>query len=331
MKAVLLVASALALLAACGQGEDPTAKAATGAEAGRPDATFKEPSAQPTYTARKASTETLAARMDCVREAKAALVQAHRGGSTRDYPENALETLQRTFDAGSVVLEIDVSQAADGTLFLMHDDTLDRTTSGTGDYSKMPYAQIAKLTLKTYRDDPTPYHPPKLSGVLAWAKKTGAVLELDKKRQTPLAPILAAIKEADATRNAMVITYTDAQAVEAHKGLPGLYIAATVDDMDHYKRLIGKGVDKTRLLAWTGNTTQNPALWTALAAEGVEVSFGTAGERGKRFDDSFWDDNDGAEYDGLAADGVQIISTDLSDKVNRAMATDDKARQTCGF
>lgn len=54
-------------------------------------------------------------------------VVAHRG-IWRNAPENSLTAIQRAIDAGYDVVEIDIRRSADGGLFLLHDDTLERMT-----------------------------------------------------------------------------------------------------------------------------------------------------------------------------------------------------------
>jgi len=52
-------------------------------------------------------------------------VVAHRG-IWRHAPENSLSAIERAIEAGYDVVEIDVRRSADGGLFLLHDDTLER-------------------------------------------------------------------------------------------------------------------------------------------------------------------------------------------------------------
>ncbi len=61
------------------------------------------------------------------------LISAHRGGPVIAYAENAIRTFQRSVEAGAAIIECDVRQTKDGYLILMHDRSLDRTTTGRGD------------------------------------------------------------------------------------------------------------------------------------------------------------------------------------------------------
>lgn len=58
------------------------------------------------------------------------IVVAHRGFSGMA-PENTLESFRRAIDVGADMFECDVRRAADG-LVVIHDEHLDRTTSGQG-------------------------------------------------------------------------------------------------------------------------------------------------------------------------------------------------------
>lgn len=71
-------------------------------------------------------------------------VIAHRGGGGLA-PENTIEAFRKSADLGADVLELDVHETADGSLVVMHDDKVDRTTNGTGDVSRMALNQVQTL------------------------------------------------------------------------------------------------------------------------------------------------------------------------------------------
>lgn len=59
------------------------------------------------------------------------VIFAHRSGSNI-HPENTTEGFRAAVSEGAVALEMDVQLLADGSLGVMHDDTIDRTTTGSG-------------------------------------------------------------------------------------------------------------------------------------------------------------------------------------------------------
>jgi glycerophosphoryl diester phosphodiesterase len=257
-------------------------------------------------------------------------VIGHRGGPTRDYPENAIETFERTLRAGTTAMEIDIAETRDGALVLMHDDDLERTTTGQGLVSAHSLDEIRQLKLETYTKE-TEFHPPTLDEALAWAVRSNAIVELDKKRSAGFGPIIAAVRAARAENNVFIITYTDEQAIEIHAAAPDLVITATVDGLSHLDRLLSAGVKADRLIAWTGTETPRPDLWTALAGRGIESAFGTLGPRSTSLDGRYWEDDDGSEYNALIAGGLPILVTDLTDKVSRQLAHVRPKAVACGL
>ncbi len=60
------------------------------------------------------------------------LVAAHRG-MHQDYPENSIPAIQEAIDHHLDIVEIDVQITKDGIPILMHDEEIDRTTTGRGE------------------------------------------------------------------------------------------------------------------------------------------------------------------------------------------------------
>lgn len=74
-------------------------------------------------------------------------VAAHRG-EWRDYPENSIPAILKAAEYGAEIIEIDLKRTADGHLVLVHDETVDRTTNGTGKVSALTLAEIKELRLR---------------------------------------------------------------------------------------------------------------------------------------------------------------------------------------
>ncbi len=72
------------------------------------------------------------------------LVIAHRGGAGL-WPENTLYAFKHAVELGVDVLEMDVQSTKDGELVVIHDETVDRTTNGTGRVEELTLAQIQGL------------------------------------------------------------------------------------------------------------------------------------------------------------------------------------------
>ncbi|WP_294194291.1 glycerophosphodiester phosphodiesterase family protein [uncultured Sphingomonas sp.] len=86
------------------------------------------------------------------------VVVAHRGchnpaphhGLMGTVPENSRAALERCVAIGADMMETDVRRSADGTLVILHDATVDRTTDGTGAVDRLTWPQLSQLRL---RDD----------------------------------------------------------------------------------------------------------------------------------------------------------------------------------
>lgn len=78
-------------------------------------------------------------------------VTAHRGAFIKDNhvieAENSLPAIERARRLGCDMVEVDVHFTADGTAVVIHDDTLDRTTTGRGAVTDHTYADLRTLSL----------------------------------------------------------------------------------------------------------------------------------------------------------------------------------------
>jgi glycerophosphoryl diester phosphodiesterase len=78
-------------------------------------------------------------------------VIAHRGFSGAA-PENTLAAVRAAIEFGADMVEIDVTLSADGYVVVLHDETLDRTTDGSGDVSRYSLAELRQLDAGTWFD-----------------------------------------------------------------------------------------------------------------------------------------------------------------------------------
>ena len=69
---------------------------------------------------------------------------AHRGASALA-PENTIAASERAVELGADVIELDLHMSQDGELVVIHDDTLDRTTDGSGPVHQRSLAELMRL------------------------------------------------------------------------------------------------------------------------------------------------------------------------------------------
>lgn len=250
----------------------------------------------------------LPAVFDCLRENRLALVSAHRGQPHPEAAENALSSFAETLGEGPILIEMDIGRTADGALVLLHDDRLERTTTGKGQLSAIDYRQLRWLHLETPAGERLDERVPSLDEALTWAKRNGAILQLDLKRGVPQAEVLAAVRRARMERQVILITYTPAAARAALAADPDIMVSASASDARGWQAVLA--LAGPRLVAFTGTAEPSDALLASLAARGIEAVTGTLGRAGARLDDRYMADGDGREYAGLAARGVSLIASD---------------------
>jgi glycerophosphoryl diester phosphodiesterase len=97
-----------------------------------------------------------------------AAVAAHRGGALL-WPENSLLAFRNAAALGADYLELDVHLSRDGEVVVIHDPTLDRTTSGTGPVRDRTVDELRALRLRDRHGMVTAETIPTLDEVIAVA------------------------------------------------------------------------------------------------------------------------------------------------------------------
>jgi glycerophosphoryl diester phosphodiesterase len=143
------------------------------------------------------------------------IVVAHRGCHSAapvhglaSTPENSQAALDHCVSLGVDVMETDVRRARDGTLVMIHDATLDRTTDGHGPVADMTWPQLRALRLRDGFGGPqatlTDQHILTLDEMLALADHR-IVLNLDVK-DAIYSEVVDAVRRAHAERRVIVKT-----------------------------------------------------------------------------------------------------------------------------
>jgi glycerophosphoryl diester phosphodiesterase len=91
----------------------------------------------------------LFAQEDCVCPASTVINCGHRGtggnSGGNSFPENTIPSMLQAADEGADMVELDVVHSADGVLVVLHDDTVDNTTDGTGCAGEMTVDELQAL------------------------------------------------------------------------------------------------------------------------------------------------------------------------------------------
>lgn len=108
-------------------------------------------------------------------------VAAHRGGGTLA-PENTLAGLRTGARLGHTMVEFDAKLSADNIVFLLHDDTVDRTSNGRGAAARMRYEELAALDAGSWKDASFAGEPmPTLAQVAACCRESGLAANVEIK------------------------------------------------------------------------------------------------------------------------------------------------------
>lgn len=78
----------------------------------------------------------------------------HRGAKGH-VAENTLASFQKALDLGVEMVELDVYRCASGEIVVIHDHTIDRTTSGTGTVAELTLSQLKMVSIEVEHQIPT--------------------------------------------------------------------------------------------------------------------------------------------------------------------------------
>jgi glycerophosphoryl diester phosphodiesterase len=210
-------------------------------------------------------------------------ISVHRGGKGLvHYPENCLETLKYVNDNISAIYEIDVAQTKDGQLILMHDNSIHRTTNGTGLVKNLSYNELKNLNLVDDYNNETSFKIPLFSEVLKWCKANKVIVTIDIKRSVSQEAVINAIRKAKAEGVCIIITYDVKQAKTAYKLAPELLLSVSARNDVEFDRLLAAKIPTKNMLAFTGTRLSDASLFKRLHAENIVCMLGTLGNLDKQ-------------------------------------------------
>ena len=247
----------------------------------------------------------------------APLIAAHRGGAG-PWPENSLLGFRSSLGLGVDVLEFDLHLTADGEVVVIHDPTLERTTTGMGAVREARLGDLRALRLKARNGAVTDEAVPTLAEVLALAAGDGV-------------EVMPEIKNGPARARYEGIE----EKVLALLRSRGMLARATLQAFDRETirrvRALEPAV-RTMLLVGRGRVEQEraqpgDAVGWARAAGATDLGMDhrlidagvvrAAREGGIRL--SAWTVNEEDDIRRMAALGVDVIMTDYPDRAKRLL------------
>jgi predicted AlkP superfamily pyrophosphatase or phosphodiesterase/glycerophosphoryl diester phosphodiesterase len=237
---------------------------------------------------------------------KAPLVSAHRGGPVKGYPENALETFALYTSGSPIIIETDIELTKDSALVMMHDNTLDRTTTGKGAVRDYTLSELKNLFLKDNFGNVTSYRIPTLEEVLKFGKSKGNVIyTLDVKRGVPYKMVIDEVRKSGAEGISVIITYNANQAEEVFKLAPDLMISVSLRSAADLERLKNLGIPESNMVAFVGTSEPDASLYELLHSKSIPTILGTMGNLDKQAEA-----RGEAVYRNLYRRGADVLSTD---------------------
>jgi glycerophosphoryl diester phosphodiesterase len=197
-------------------------------------------------------------------------IVAHRGGLYFQYPESSMTLFNSTansFAADTVVIEIDIRRSKDGTFYLMHDSTVDRTTNGQGQLADLHDDYLNSLRLKTKDGRITNEHIPTFNEVLTLISSRNINLMLDIKEPIH-SEVLEQVIKRKLENRMLVLTFQNQVTAQIAKISQNVFLSALIETDEAWKTFEQIPVRASKRIAYI--TAKTPArLITILQQKNV--------------------------------------------------------------
>lgn len=234
------------------------------------------------------------------------LIAGHRGGMVKGFPENSIATFENTLRHTPAFFEIDPRLTKDSVIVLMHDATLDRTTTGKGKLSDYTFAELKQFRLKDAEGNVTHYGIPTLSEVIEWARgKT--IVNLDHK-DVPLPMTAALIRKHKADAFVMLTVHSSSEARFYLADNKDRTFSAFIKNKKEFEAYEQAGVPFPQLIAYIGPLVKpdNKELYDLLNKKGAMCMISAASS----YDKSKTAEERKAAYVAIVKDGASILESD---------------------
>ncbi|GAB3893747.1 hypothetical protein GCM10028803_08170 [Larkinella knui] len=247
-------------------------------------------------------------------------VSAHRGGPRKGFPENCLTTFENTLRQVHAMLEIDPHYTKDSAIVLMHDATLDRTSTGRGKVSDYTLKELKSLKLKDTDGNTTPYTMPTLDEALEWAKgKTILVLDM---KDVPMEARVRKIEEHHAEASAIVMAYTNEDAIKCYRLNKNILMEVMLGTLEKVREFDKTGVPWQNVVVFVSHTLgKEPELFREIHKRGAMCMVGSSRNYDRQYTKG--EIKTAGEltkgYLGIIESGADIIEADLAIEAGMAL------------
>lgn len=197
----------------------------------------------------------------------------HRGGFYQNIPENSPTLFNHTYkntSSSPIILELDIRESLNGSLFILHDTSLERTTTATGLLKTSSDSLLSKTFLKSSQGDITKIPIPTFDEMLVWLKNhPNAWLMLDVKGGL-WKKVYDAVHQYQLEARVLFLTFKPEDTKEVFQLSPTTHISALIRNEDDWNSIQAFQPNFKQLIAYVNPQTP-VSLISALKAKGIRL------------------------------------------------------------
>jgi len=193
---------------------------------------------------------------------KGPLLVGHRGGFDASLPENSISNFDSTFKnvcQSPVAIEFDIRESASGSLFIMHDSTVDRTTNGTGKISSLVDSYLETLSLRDKNGVLTQEKIPLFNDVLRHFQDKNIVLMLDVKGSI-YEKVVKLARLLNMESKCILLTFSSKNTLLARNLTDKMMISALVESRNDWESLLRFQVPNRQLITYVSVKTPQEVI-----------------------------------------------------------------------
>jgi len=201
------------------------------------------------------------------------LIVGHRGGFDSRLPENSIALFDSTYENACgkpIGIEFDIRESASGSLFIMHDSTVDRTTNGTGKIALLSDTYIKTLFLRDRNGILTNEKIPMLTDVLMHFQDKNIMLMLDVKGKI-YPKVIRMVEEMKMESKCILLTFNLNNTRLVKEQTDKILISALVMNQTDWESLLKLQIPGRQLIAYVSEVTTPSELISEIVRSKVMV------------------------------------------------------------
>lgn len=197
----------------------------------------------------------------------------HRGGFYQNFPENSAPLFDYTYQNASsspIILELDIRENLNGNLFILHDTSLDRTTTSAGFLKTSSDSLLSTTFLKNSQGNISKTTLPTFNEMLIWLKShPKAWLMLDVKAVS-WKKVYEAVHQYQLDSRVLFLTFKPEDTKEVFQLSTTTHISALVRNKEDWENIQAFQPNFKQLIAYVSPQTPVSVI-AELKAKGVRL------------------------------------------------------------